>query len=320
MRISIVTPSFNQASFLEQTLRSVLDQDYPDLEYLVVDGGSTDGSVEIIRRYAGQLAWWVSEKDRGQAEGINKGLARATGEVVAWLNSDDLYQPGAFTAAVQALEAHPECGMVFGDMLALDGEGRLINIQRFGDWGLEDLMQFRIIGQPSVFMRRSVLEKVGFLDLNYHFLLDHQLWLRMAQAAPICHVPQVWSAARFHPAAKNVGQAASFGREAYALAAWMQSQPGLSAPYQRLERRVWAGAHRMNAHYLLDGGQPRPALAAYLKSLWAYPPTALPEWRRILYSAASLVVNVEGLKQRYLQRRQQRVSQEVDEESGHKNP
>ena len=105
--VSIITPSFNQAAFLRQCMRSVLDQDHPELEYLVVDGGSTDGSLEIIQEHAGQLAWWVSEKDSGQGEAINKGLAHCHGDIVAWLNSDDYYLPGAVKAALQAFEAHP---------------------------------------------------------------------------------------------------------------------------------------------------------------------------------------------------------------------
>src|SRR5512143_702654 len=121
--VSIVTPSYNQARFLEATLRSVLEQDYPNIEYLVVDGASTDGSVEIIRRYANRLTWWVSEKDSGQSEAINKGLQRAKGHFVGWLNSDDIYLPGTISAAATAFRKHPEAGLVYGDALAIDAGG-----------------------------------------------------------------------------------------------------------------------------------------------------------------------------------------------------
>jgi glycosyltransferase involved in cell wall biosynthesis len=152
--VSIVTPSFNQADYLEQTIQSVLAQDYPWIEYIIIDGASTDGSVEIIERYAGRLAWWVSEPDRGQAEAINKGLQRANGEIVAWLNSDDLYLPGAVSRAVAALQANHALGLVYGDALTIDAQGRPIHSLVFGEWGLEELIRFRIICQPAVFMRR----------------------------------------------------------------------------------------------------------------------------------------------------------------------
>src|SRR5512142_1845754 len=129
--VSVVTPSYNQAAYLERTLRSVLDQGYADLEYLVVDGASTDGSVDIIRRYADRLAWWTSEKDSGQAEAINKGMQRARGEIVAWLNSDDTYLPGAITAAVRAFVGHPQAVLVYADMRAIDSSGAAINILRY---------------------------------------------------------------------------------------------------------------------------------------------------------------------------------------------
>ncbi|HTX79640.1 MAG TPA: glycosyltransferase family 2 protein, partial [Longilinea sp.] len=120
MLVSIVTPSFNQARFLERTIRSVLEQTDADIEYLVVDGGSTDGSVEIIQKYADRLAWWVSEKDKGQTDAINKGFSHAHGEILAWLNSDDTYEPHAISEAVAFLQAHPDTGMVYGDANFID--------------------------------------------------------------------------------------------------------------------------------------------------------------------------------------------------------
>ncbi len=306
--VSVVTPSYNQAAYLEATLRSVLEQDYPAIEYLVVDGGSRDGSQEIIQRYAQRLAWWVSEKDSGQAEAINKGFARASGEFVAWLNSDDLYLPGAVSAAVQAFAQNPAAGMVFGDVVSIDAAGQAINVMRCGDYGLDDLLQYKIISQPAVFMRRAVLEQAGYLDLQRHYMLDHHLWLRIAQLAPLRHVPANWAAARFHENAKNVSQAAGFAREALELLDWIAAQPGLQEPYRRLKPRILAGAQRINAFYLLDAGQPRAALAAYLHSLALYPPLALPEWRRILYAAASLLVDPQALRRAYLRRRQQNLA------------
>jgi glycosyltransferase involved in cell wall biosynthesis len=301
-KVSIVTPSYNQAGFLEQTLQSVLSQGYPNLEYIVVDGGSTDGSRELIERYAGSLAWWVSEKDTGQAEAINKGLARATGEIVAWLNSDDVYQPGAISAAVAAFAAHPQAGMVYSDVLAVDGSGKATNLMRYGDWGLDELMTFHIIGQPGVFMRRSALEQAGPLDLEYHYMLDHHLWLRVAQVAPIQHIPGVWSAGRFHADAKNVAQPAGFGRDTYRIVEWMQTKPALQERYRRLERQIWAGAHRMNARYLLDGGQAAAAFPCYWQSILASPPIGLSEAHRMAYAALCLI-GLGGLKPVYLRLR-----------------
>jgi len=296
--VSIVTPSYNQAAFLEQTMLSVLGQEYPDLEYMVVDGASTDGSVEIIQKYAGKLAWWVSEKDHGQGEAINKGFARATGEIVAWLNSDDVYQPRAVMAAVREFQAHPEVGMVFSDVLAIDAENNVLNLMRCGDWGLDELMTFHILNQPGVFMRRRVLEKGGYLDPAYHYMLDTHLWLRLAQVAPMRYLKQTLAAGRFHAGAKNLAAAPRFGEESLRLVEWMRQQPELAERFARLEPRIWAGAYRMNGRYYLDGGRPREALGFYFKSLAKYPPTALSEWHRMLYAALCLV-GLERLKPAY---------------------
>lgn len=301
--VSIVTPSYNQAQFLEQTMLSVLNQDYPQIEYMVVDGASTDGSPEIIRKYTDRLAWWVSEKDHGQGEAINKGFARATGEYIGWVNSDDLYQPGAISTAVDALRAHPDAAFVFSDVLAIDGDNQVLNLMRYGNWGLDELMAFNIIGQPGVFMRRSVLEQAGYLDPNYHYMLDTHLWLRMAQYAPIYYIPRTLAVGRFHALAKNMAAAPRFGEESLRLVAWMQHQPGLAERFKRNSRRIWAGAFRMNGRYLLDGGKAWPALKYYMRSLATHPPTALPEWHRMVYAALCLV-GLEQLKPVYYRLRQ----------------
>lgn len=313
--VTIITPSYNQAIFLEETIQSVLSQNYPNLEYFIIDGGSTDGSVEIIRKYADRLAWWVSEKDKGQGDALNKGFSRANGSIIAWINSDDYYLPGAITAAVNALQASPEAGMVFGDVISIDAAGVPFNIMTFAPWGLDELMQFNIIGQPGVFMRHEVLKRAGYLDISYHYLLDHELWLRVAQQASIRYVPQRWAAARYHSLAKNVSQTSFYGPEAYRIVEWMSTHPILAPRFQRLRRKIWAGAHRINGHYLLDGGQSWPALKAYLKGLISSPSVILPEYRRILFAAASLVVNVESLRKSYLERRKKTLLKNLDSTS-----
>jgi GT2 family glycosyltransferase len=305
--VSIITPSYNQASYLEQTIQSVLGQDYPRVEYLVIDGASTDGSVEIVKKYENRLAYWISEKDRGQADAINKGLARAKGDILAWLNSDDYYLPNTISAVVKCFEENPDVVMVYGDMLAVNGNGQTINVIKYKQLALEDLICFQIIGQSSVFFRRSALEKTGLLDTSFHFMLDHHLWIRLAQQGRILHVPQVWSAARYHAEAKNRARAAEFGREAFRVMEWAKTQPSLGEEFSSVERRAVASANRYDARYLLDGGQPVPALGAWFRALFLHPPTALARLN-IFISAILDLIGLSKLRDLVLQRRQRMFS------------
>lgn len=293
--VSIVTPSFNQAKYLEKTITSVINQDYPSLQYLVVDGNSSDGSQTIIKKFEARIDWWVSEADKGQAEAINKGLSRAKGKIVAWLNSDDYYLPGAVQKAVAAFNENPQVAFLYGDVLALNAEGAAINHMRYRPMTLADLMMFNIIGQSSVFINRSLLEQVGFLDITYQFLLDHQLWLRLAQKGPVLYLPELLSAAHFHPQSKNVARAGEFGQEAYRIVEWMRINPSMKEVFKQNRNKILAGAHRINARYLLDGGQPWPAFIAYLNCIKTDFPTAMMEWHRILFSLAASA-GLGGLK------------------------
>jgi glycosyltransferase involved in cell wall biosynthesis len=305
--VSVITPSYNQAPFLEQTIQSVLEQEYPSLEYIVVDGGSTDDSVEVIKTYADRLAYWISERDSGQAEAINKGFARANGEIVAWLNSDDYYLQQTISSVVRCFEQNPDVVMVYGNMLAVDGNGQTINLLKYKQLSLEDLLCFQIIGQPSVFFRRAALEKAGWLDPTFHFMLDHHLWIRLAQLGGILHIPHVWSAARYHPQAKNRARAAEFGREAFRVLDWAKEQPGLAEVLSRVKRRALASAHRYNARYLLDGGQPASALGAWFRALFIHPPTALARLN-IFVSALLELTGLSRLREAILRRRQRKLS------------
>lgn len=305
--VSVVTPSYNQAAFLEQTIQSVLDQDYRELEYFVVDGGSTDGSVDIIRRYANRLTWWTSEKDSGQAEAINKGIKRARGEIVAWLNSDDMLLPGAITAAVQALASHPKATLVYGDTRAVDGENRILNVLHYQQLSLADLLCFQIIGQPAVFMRRSAFEAAGGLDTSYHFMLDHQLWIKLAQHGEMVHINQVWASARYHPQAKNRAQATGFAREAFRLLDWAEGQADLAPVMKRVACRARASVQRVNARYLLDDGQSWAALQAWMRAFVIHPPTALARMN-LIGSALLNLVGLSAVREAVLRNRQRRLS------------
>ncbi len=205
MLVSIITPSFNQAPFLETTIQSVLTQDYADIEYIVVDGGSTDGSAEIIRKYADRLAWWVSEPDRGQTDALNKGFARARGDVLAWINSDDTYQPGAVREAAAYLQAHPEAGMVYGDAHYIDETGRVIGRFPAAQTDYRRLRQGYVhVPQQSSFFRAGLWQKVGPLDPSFYFAMDFDLWVRLAEQAPLHYYPKMWANFRLHSGAKTI--------------------------------------------------------------------------------------------------------------------
>ena len=204
--VSIVTPSFNQAKFLEETIRSVLDQDYPRIEYILIDGGSTDGSVEIIQKYAHRLAYWVSEKDRGQTDALNKGFAAATGNIFAWLNSDDTYQPGAIRSAVDFLTSHPRVGLVYGDLNFINERGEIVGKFPAAQTNLVRLRRGYVhIPQPAAFFRADLWKKVGPLDPSFYFAMDYDLWVRLAGVSDLQYLPgQVWANFRLHGSGKTI--------------------------------------------------------------------------------------------------------------------
>jgi glycosyltransferase involved in cell wall biosynthesis len=307
--VSIVTPSYNQARFLEATLHSVLEQDYPNIEYLVVDGASTDGSVDIIRRYADRLTWWVSEKDSGQSEAINKGLHWARGEIVGWLNSDDVYLPGAVSAVISAFRSNPDAAVVYGDALAIDADGNSFNVMHARQYSLVDLMAFNIICQPTAFMRRSVLEQVEYLNPAYHLLMDNLLWMNLARVAPLVYVPQAWAAARYHDQAKNRTRGAAYGREARVLIDDLRSRPEFAEIIVANEKRIMAGVNRFDAFYLTDAGQAGSALRAYGCSFCLHPPTALGDWKHILLAFCSLL-GLQKVRLLYDRLRSRRLSKD----------
>ena len=203
--VSIVTPSYNQARYLEYTIRSVLEQDYPNIEYIIVDGGSNDGSAEIIRRYSERLAWWVSEKDHGQTDAINKGFAHARGEILAWLNSDDTYEINAVREAVAFLREQPQVGLVYGDANFIDENGHMIGRFPAAQTDYHRLRRGYVhIPQQSAFWRADLWRKVGPLDPSFYFAMDYDLWVRLAAVAPVRYLPRQWANFRLHTHGKTI--------------------------------------------------------------------------------------------------------------------
>lgn len=289
LRFSIVTPSYNQAQFLDRTIRSVISQSFPPFEYYVIDGGSGDGSQDVIRAHEASLSGWRSERDRGQGDAINKGFAGASGDICAWINSDDFYLKGAFERVAAVFETRPDVDFVYGDVLSVDRDGALMNVMRFAPYGWRDLASFRIISQPAVFFRRSLWEKSGGLDLSYHFLLDHHLWLRMTAEAKMFYLPEPLAAARFYPEAKNRANTADFGKEARRIAEWLLNDERYRARSAPIEREIRGGADWLDANYLSVGGSYGSALRSYMRAFAKSPRRVIADWRRLLLTGLGRV-------------------------------
>jgi glycosyltransferase involved in cell wall biosynthesis len=206
MLVSIITPSYNQANFLEATILSVLEQEDPNIEYIVVDGGSTDGSQEIIRKYSDRLAWWVSEKDAGQTDAINKGFARARGDILAWLNSDDTFNPGAVTTIVKFFQNNPEVGLVYGDANYIDQNGEIVGRFPAAKTDYRRLRRGYVhIPQQSAFFRADLWRRVGPLDPAFYFAMDYDLWVRLAAVAPLHYLQgEILANFRLHGLSKTL--------------------------------------------------------------------------------------------------------------------
>ncbi len=203
-RISIVTCSYQQGRYLDATMRSVLEQGYDQLEYIVIDGASKDNSQDIIERHTANLAYWVSEPDSGQTDALIKGFNRATGEIEGWLCSDDLLLPGALETVGRFFAEHPEVDAAYGDSLWIDGTGHYLRPKKeMGFSRLAFLFDHNYISQPSMFWRKSLYDKVGGLDTHFNLAMDADLWERFSQHTQIAHIPAYLSCMRYYPEQKT---------------------------------------------------------------------------------------------------------------------
>jgi glycosyltransferase involved in cell wall biosynthesis len=216
-RVTVVTPSLNQGEFIAAAVESVLAQAIPDLEHIVVEGGSTDGTIDVLNGFP-QLKV-LQDDGRGQSHAVNIGLRAAAGEVIGWLNADDRYLPGAIAGALAVFERHPEAGVVYGNAELIDEHGAVFDRIRAGSFDLRrQLNGINGIPQPAAFIRASLLGEIGLLNEDLHYVMDYELWLRAARVTQLVWVDEAWAQFRSHPASKSVDQWGAFWPEARAVA------------------------------------------------------------------------------------------------------
>lgn len=205
LKVSIVTPSFNQGIYLERTLLSVVNQGYPLVEHMVFDGGSTDDSLNILRRYDEHLTFWESKPDRGQTHAVNKGFKMATGDIIGWLNSDDVYYQGALQKVTDFFANNPDVNFVYGMADHIDSSDHVLESYYTEDWNYQRLQHLCFICQPAVFFRKSVLSKYGLLDEGLNYCMDYEYWLRCGLHEEFVFLKQTLAGSRLYPENKTIG-------------------------------------------------------------------------------------------------------------------
>ena len=250
-KLSIVTPSYNQGQFIKATIDSILSQDFTDFEYIIMDGGSTDETLDILRSYNDPRLTWVSEPDNGQTDAINKGFSRATGDYFAYLNSDDVYKPGAFQRIVEYFDAHSDVDMVFGDCEVIDENGDFQYLRKSHPFDISDLLFLRFhISQPATFWRASVAHQVGDFNASLKIVMDIDYWMRISlQTQGIAYIPDTLAGFRVHGVNKSLDMVATIEEARRILDAFFEL-PQLPQHLNAQKSVVYANLELILAYYL----------------------------------------------------------------------
>ncbi|MBW1999565.1 MAG: glycosyltransferase [Deltaproteobacteria bacterium] len=275
-KITIITPSFNQSAFIEETIRSVLLQGYPDIQYMIFDGGSTDNSVDIIKKYEKWIEYWESKPDRGQSHAINKGFTKARGEIVAWINSDDFYCQNAFCTSAGWLSKEEGIYFIYGDCHVIDEEGGRIDYYKGKFYSSQDFKAYwkHYIPQPSAFFLSDVIRDVGLLDEGLDFVMDYDFWLRCSLKYFLYYTNEAIANFRIHAVSKTSAHKESFDVELDRAVRRYWGKP-LSPAYWRYwfsRNRFRSGVLRWNAYKAMQQGNLKKCLEQIIKSIIYYPP------------------------------------------------
>lgn len=270
--VSIVTPSFNSGRYIEEAIDSVLAQDYPYIEHIIIDGASTDGTLDILTKYEDKISW-ISEPDSGQAEALNKGFRLSKGQILGWLNADDLYKPYTVKVAAGFLITHADVAMVHGAGQYIDQAGNVIMTRKGGDFGLDKMIGINTIMSISAFFRRGVLDQVGYLDETLSYVMDWEYWIRIAMAdLKIQYIPTpILARSREHDDSKTIQSKKRFWQERFRVFETIFSSPDTPDEIKKLEKQAYSGVYASSAHFYLRYGRLDKALSALWKAVRMWP-------------------------------------------------
>lgn len=279
--VSVVTPSYDSASFIEETIMSIKNQTYSNIEHIIMDGGSTDGTLDIIKKYEGTYNMrWISQPDKGQSDAINKGWQSSGGEILSWLNSDDTYLPQAVETAVKFLNDYPDVSVVYGDCNMINEQGEIIGRFPAHEFDLEEMLcRELMIAQPAAFFRREILDKVGFLDIDLYYAMDFDLWVRIAiSGLKLKYIPQLLASFRVYPETKTSSGGSKAALEALNIVDKIFSNTKLPKEVKVLRGRAYSHRHFIigrNYHFRNEMKQARKHL---LKAINLNPRSLLNPW------------------------------------------